>query len=1058
MKRNRVRMLALFLAAGAALAWVLWGMYRHEERQLLELHRAELAAGYASTIEGFGRLVGAIHRLRVDTPVVRDLLAQAAALDDSVPEQAPERRRLRGRLYRELYGVHQELLRNGVLTFQFVAPDGRSFLRFHRPDLVDDQLAARRLLVDSALRAQAVRQGFESGRDYAGHRYLLPVLSDGRLVAVADYGLSLAATDGAPGAADTARAGSGRLLLRRALLESVAHPSALTRYRRAALHPEFVIAKSDAPVSADPTQPLPAVSAEVDARLAGSGSVRRAVAEGRAHARHLCPHLDHCVAVVLLPVMDSAGRVGAYFVAHRDAPELPLLRLQFLSLLGVGGLLLLLAGIALWRWLASRRRLRTITEHMGEGLYVMDAQGRIIHVNAAACAILGYGRDELLGAKAHALFHAHTHGERLTEHNCPLRQEPLRGAVYRSDNETFRRRDGAAVQVNVVASPLREDGVVAGSIVLFRDVTAELAARERLRRVDVAFHNLAEAVALTGPDARIQAVNRAFTEITGYSEAEVLGQTPRILSSGRHDQRFYAALWHELGRTGRWEGEIWNRRKSGEVYPEWLKINAVTGTDGDVVGYVSVFSDITEVRASEDRLRRLAYHDQLTGLYNRNAFVESLRHALLRAAAAGERVALLYLDLDRFKRINDTLGHVTGDLLLREIAERIRAALRPQDQGARLGGDEFVLLLDGALQNATAPRVAHALLAAVRRPLVIEGRRLHVTASIGIAMFPEDGGDAATLLKHADAAMYLAKQQGRDGYRYFTATMAEEGRRRFELESALREALRHDRLRLVYQPKVSLADGSIVGLEALLRWQHPRQGLLAPGSFLDVAREAGLMQSITEWLLHQAACQCRAWRTEQVPFGRVSVNLDAGWFQPLPLEGLLLQIVREAGITPDDLELEILETAMRNDAETSALWPRLVDAGFELSIDDFGTGESSLARIKQLPIRTLKIDRSFLADIEHNDSDRSMIRTIVAMTKTLGKRALAEGVETEAQLRFLLRTGCELAQGFYFSRPLPPEQIAPLLREAPYVPVMAALREGLPAAQGAVVHQLRSSS
>ena len=1041
---SRATLLALlaFLLAELLLSWALWGMFRLESRQLLAMHQHELEHSYADTIDGFDRLVDVVHDQSIDTPRVRGLLAALAEAENLPPQQAAsERRRVRGTLYRELYDSYAVLRRNDVRTLLVVTPDGRAFLRFHRPDLYGDPIAADRPLIGAAIATQNARRGFENGRVVPGYRFVLPLLADGRLLAVVDYGLSYDALRRVLRRADGGDDHASRFLLRRAPLRRVAHPTALELFEPAALGPDLLVERARSPLrttpAASPRLPVDAI----DRRLAAVPAVQRAMAEGRSAARHLCLGFADCTAVALLPIPDSAGLTAGYFVTYHQEPEFAALRVQFLGLLGVGSLLLLGAGFTLRRWLASRQRLRTITEHMAEGLYVMDLRGRIIHVNDAACTLLGFERRALLGRDAHVLLHAHSDGESLPAHLCPVRHEPRLGRIYRNDDEIFRRSDGTLVPVSVLASPLREERQVVGSIVLFRDLTEERAARERLRRADIAFRNLAEAVVVTDADANIQAVNRAFTAITGYAEAEVLGRNPRMLQSGRHDGRFYKRLWHQLVRTGRWEGEIWNRRKSGEVYPEWLKINAVVGRGGTILGYVSVFSDITELRANQERLRRLAYEDQLTGLYNRSAFMEALQQALQHARGVGTRLALLYLDLDRFKRINDSLGHVTGDALLEEVAGRIRAVLRPQDEVARLGGDEYVLLLDDVSERTSPARVAHALLAAVRRPMVLDGRRLHITASVGIALFPDDGGDAGTLLKHADAAMYLAKQQGRDGYRYFTGAMAVEARRRFELEAALREALRRDRLRLVYQPKVSLADGAVIGLEALLRWEHPRDGLLAPGQFLDVARDAGLMQPITEWLLHEAARQCRTWRDAGLRCGRISVNLDTGFFQPLPLEGLLLQIVAEAGISPDDLELEILETAMRADAETAALWQRLVGAGFELSIDDFGTGESSLARIKQLPVRTLKIDRSFVADIEHDDSDRAVIRTIIAMAKTLGKRALAEGVETEAQLRFLLRGGCDAVQGFYFSRPLVPEAVPELLRAPTFAARLRRVRD-----------------
>ncbi|HSQ06596.1 MAG TPA: EAL domain-containing protein, partial [Chromatiaceae bacterium] len=642
--------------------------------------------------------------------------------------------------------------------------------------------------------------------------------------------------------------------------------------------------------------------------------------------------------------------------------------------------------------------------------------------------LLGYASSEVIGQVARHLIHARHGSEAVPAEACPMRLCANRGETYRSDQESFRHKDGRLIPVSLTGSPLREEGEVTGTVVLFRDISAEVETRIRLRQAEIAFSHLAEAVVVTDANARIQAVNHAFTQITGYREEEVLGQNTRILASGRHDDRFYEQMWEALRGVGYWEGEVWNRRKSGEIYPEALKITAVCDANQAIVGFVSVFSDITELRAKEERLRHLAYHDQLTGLYNRNAFLQIFEHALHRAQDRQVRLALLYLDIDRFKRINDSLGHVVGDGLLQEVARRIRAALRVQDEVARLGGDEFVILIEDIDEPAATARLAHSLLGAIRVPVEVEGKSLYVTISIGVCVYPEDGTDPTTLLKNADAAMYLAKQSGRDSYRYFTAAMAREADARFALETSLRPALEAGQMRILYQPKMALADGQVIGVEALVRWQHPSEGLLAPDRFLGAACEIGLMQPLTQWVIGEVSRQCARWRAEGLEVGPIACNLDAGVYHPAALETMLLETVAAAGITPADIELEILETGMLRDLPSQGLWQRLVTHGFDLSIDDFGAGESSLARIKELPVRTLKIDRNFLRDLETNAEDRSIVHTIIAMTRTLGKQALAEGVETDAQVRFLIEAGCDAIQGYWFSPPVPPEAIPDLMR------------------------------
>ncbi len=1041
MRRATALSLVLLLGAEAVLAWYLKGLYEAELQQGLGYHETELATSLRSVIDGYGHLVDVVVRSDLERPEVLTLLGKVAGTDSA------QARRLRGRLYRLLYPTYEILRGHDLRVLQFVRPDGTSFVRFNRPDLYDDDIARDRPLLRLVIDSGRSGQAFENGRVYPGFRYAYPLFAgaegDRRLIAVADFSVSFDAVRRLLQESGSGAGTQGRFVLRRDLLEQVGHPSARALFRPVAIHPAFVLEDEASSLrDTKPSLPLPPWVDEVDRNLAGDAGVQAAIDAGQPRAVLSCITLDDCYAVALLPVRDSAQRVAGFLVTYSPAPRLAMTRNRLAVAFLGGSLLILVAGFALRRALASRQRLRTISENMAEGLYVVDTAGITLYVNAAASELLGYASHELVGQPAHDLIHAQHGEEAVPADRCPTRLWAARGEVFRSDMEVFRHKTGRLLRVSLVSSPLREEGQVTGTVVLFRDIGAEHEARMRLQQADIAFSNLAEAVVVTDADANIQAVNHAFTLITGYSDEEVRGQNPRLLASGRHDRIYYERMWQSILGLGFWEGEIWNKRKNGEIYPETLKINAVRDDQQRLVGFVSVFSDITELRAKEERLRHLAYHDQLTGLYNRNAFLQILEHALHRAQDRGAGLALLYLDLDRFKRINDTLGHIVGDGLLQEVARRIRTSLRAQDEAARLGGDEFVVLIEDIDQQAAPARVAHALLERIRAPLGLDGKPLHVTASIGICVFPEDGDSPTALLKNADAAMYLAKQSGRDAYRYFTAAMAKEADARFELETRLREALKTGQMRLVYQPKVALADGRVIGLEALVRWQHPRDGLLTPDRFLGVAAETGLMQPLTQWVLGEASRQSARWRDAGLPVGRIACNLDAGVFHPADLEALLLAAVREAGITPADLELEILETGMLREAQSQGLWDRLVGHGFDLSIDDFGTGESSLARIKELPVSTLKIDRGFVRDIETSEGDRSIVRTVIAMTRTLGKEALAEGVETDAQMRFLIEAGCDAVQGFWFSRPLPPEAIPDLIRDQVCRTRLAALLPG----------------
>lgn len=550
-----------------------------------------------------------------------------------------------------------------------------------------------------------------------------------------------------------------------------------------------------------------------------------------------------------------------------------------------------------------------------------------------------------------------------------------------------------------------------------------LISNRRLQTANMAFNHMAEGIIVTDSDRKIIAVNEAFTTVTGYKENEVLGKNPNLLSSGRHDKDFYASMWTSINEEGYWEGEIWNRRKSGELFPMWSTINVVSDQNGGATEYVAVFTDISEKLHNEESLRKLAYHDPLTGLVNRTAFSELFEHALSRAFRQESKLALLYIDLDHFKRINDTFGHALGDDLLVGVADRIKDVVRDVDKVARLGGDEFTILLEDLSGNEAPSLVANKILEAMRDPFVLGGERLFITASIGISIYPNDGDDANELLKNADAAMYLSKQEGRDKYRNFTESMARDANKRFEIESQLRHAIARDELFLVYQPQVSLNTGELIGVEALLRWNHPQKGILTPPVFLDVAKDAGLMNTISHIIIEDACRISMKWRKTFLRNGRVAVNVDLDFFSRDNIENYLIEVVSRSGATPDAIELEILEFAMMLGEEHGVPWKKLVKHGFKFAIDDFGIGESSLARLKSLPFTTLKIDRSFVRDIEKDEDDRAIINAIVAMGKQLGKYVIAEGVETKEQLHFLCEAGCDGAQGFYFAKPMRAEEL-----------------------------------
>ncbi|TCJ13860.1 EAL domain-containing protein [Parasulfuritortus cantonensis] len=546
------------------------------------------------------------------------------------------------------------------------------------------------------------------------------------------------------------------------------------------------------------------------------------------------------------------------------------------------------------------------------------------------------------------------------------------------------------------------------------------------------FSSSTEGIIITDAEERILSINQAYSEITGYRLEEVIGKTPRLLASGRQDKGFYAAMWGELQRHGRWQGEVWNRRKDGEVYPEWLIISRVCDAAGAVSHYIGIFTDITERKRAEERILHLANHDVLTDLPNRLLYLEQLNAALIHARRQHGALAVLFVDLDRFKNVNDSLGHHIGDLLLLQVAKRLAGTLDAGGFVARWGGDEFVVFIPDLRDTAVAARLAERINALIATPFQIgDSLNLSITSSVGIAIYPDDGTDVVTLTKNADAAMYYAKENGRDNYQFFTREINQQVNERLLMENALRQALAQGQLEVYYQPQVALPGLAIVGVEALLRWHHPEWGMVSPGRFIPVAEETGLIVPIGEWVLREACAQQLRWRDEGLAV-RMAVNLSSVQFQHGDLAGLITGIVTGMGAVPENIELEITESVVLDCADCARdTLTRLHELGFSIAMDDFGTGYSSLSYINQLPLDRIKIDQSFVRDITSNPQSSAIASAVVAMARSLDLQVIAEGVETAEQLEYLRLLECEELQGYLFGRPQPADAIGRLLRGDP---------------------------
>ena len=565
----------------------------------------------------------------------------------------------------------------------------------------------------------------------------------------------------------------------------------------------------------------------------------------------------------------------------------------------------------------------------------------------------------------------------------------------------------------------------------------EVAERERaehgLRLAGVAVENIAEGVLITDPKLRILTVNRAFSEITGYGAAEVVGQQPNLLQSGRHDQAFFEVMWASILDSGRWQGEIWNRRKDGTIYPELLSISAVRDDQGRLTNYVGVFSDISAIKASEERFEFLAQHDPLTGLPNRLLFAARGERVLEQARFSGGRVAVMFLDLDldRFKHLSDTLDHPAGDELLRKVAERLDFCVRADDIVGRLGGDEFMVLLKELSDSTSAGAIARRMLNTLAAPFSLGGNELFVTACIGVSVCPEDGNDLTALMDQAASAMYRAKKQGRGNLQFYTAELTSTAVERFRLESDLRQALAREEFVLHFQPQVSVRTGRIVGAEALLRWRHPELGLVFPGQFIPLAEDTGLVAGIGAWVMRAACRQVRQWMADGLPALRVAVNVSAREISGSLLTERIAATLAETGLEPGLLEIEITESSVMANLEAAVGALKAVKTlGVTLALDDFGTGYSSLNYLRRFPIDRLKLDGSFIRQIADDETDQAIARAAVELGHGLKLAVVAEGVETQAQLDVLRANGCDDYQGHLFAAALPPAELAALLRGA----------------------------
>ncbi|MET0072049.1 MAG: EAL domain-containing protein [Candidatus Thiodiazotropha sp.] len=646
-------------------------------------------------------------------------------------------------------------------------------------------------------------------------------------------------------------------------------------------------------------------------------------------------------------------------------------------------------------------------------------------VNQQLCKITGYDPEELVDKSARLLYPSDEAYEFVgREKYAQIRKHGM-GTV----ETPWLRKDGQIIHVLLSSAPLDRNDWAKGVTFTALDITKRKQDEEKLRQAAAVFASTAEGVTITDLEGTILDVNQAFSDITGYTRDEVIGENPRILKSERHDRIFYQGMWKSLLTVGQWRGEIWNRRKDGYVYPELLTISSVKDRQGDTTGYVGVFADITSIKQSEERLDYLAHHDPLTDLPNRLLFNARLRQSIKHSYRQHAVLAVVFIDLDHFKHINDSLGHTAGDELLRQLAERLSLAIRSDDTVARISGDEFVVLLEDIGNAEHAAVAVDKLMEVFNAPFGLAENEVYITASMGISLYPHNGEQATELLQNADAAMYRAKDEGRNTYQFYTSELTVVAFEHVFLENALRGALENEEFRLVYQPQVDLATGEVIGMEALLRWHHPTQGIISPARFIPIAEQSGLIIDIGTWVLATACTQGKAWLDQGCDIGRIAVNVAGQQIQDHEFVRRVEAVLKASGLPAGHLVLEVTESFVMRRAEASIQQlEALRDRGIEIAIDDFGTGYSSLSYLKQLPIDKLKIDQSFVRDIPHDPNDMAISEAVIVMGKALGMHIIAEGVETDEQASFLRNKGCGQAQGYLFSKPVSAEEMGVLLR------------------------------
>jgi diguanylate cyclase (GGDEF)-like protein/PAS domain S-box-containing protein len=701
------------------------------------------------------------------------------------------------------------------------------------------------------------------------------------------------------------------------------------------------------------------------------------------------------VSVSISPIRDAMGRVvGASNIA-RDITAHKLLE-------------------------ARAQQLSAIVLNSDDAIVGKSLDGLVTSWNPGAERMFGYSAAEMLGTSVMRLVPA----DRVAEEHAILAK--IRRGESVEHMETVRIcKDGRTLDVSVSTSPIRDSqGRLVGASKTARDISAQKAAQQQQRLAASVFTNTSEGIAITDRSGRMVDVNAAFTRITGYTREDVLGHGPTMFRSSRQGPELLASLYRAVLKVGEWKGEMWSRRKDGESFSAWVTVSTICEESGRINNFVVLFSDVTVLKMQQEQLERGAHFDPLTGLPNRLLLSDRLHQAMTQCQRSAQTLAVLYMDLDGFKSVNDQFGHEVGDELLVAVASRMKLAMREVDTLARMGGDEFVAVMADVDGLEGCIHLARRVLVACSEPLWVQGHGVKVTASIGITLYPQDDAEADQLMRHADLAMYEAKQAGKNRFHIFDSAEDAQVKTRNVQQDQIAQALEGNQLVLHYQPKVNMRSGAVVGVEALLRWQHPEKGLLAPSAFLPAVERHALIEAIGQWVLEAALRQMTKWAAQGLQIA-VSVNVAARQLQQDRFSQQLAELLaRYPGVPAHFLELEVLETSALQDLpSTAAIMQECHRLGVQFAIDDFGTGYSSLTYLRHLPVETLKIDQSFVRDMLDSEDDLSIVKGVIGLALAFHRDVIAEGVETVAHGHRLLELGCEKAQGYGIARPMPADQL-----------------------------------